>query len=639
MNIRQIQEAREFYGIDDWSSGYFAINDQGNVVCYPTANDHLSVDLSEIMDKCHELEVKTPVIVRFPQIIESQLQRMHTSFRQAIADYKYEGKHRGVFPFKVNQRHEFIENVVHWGRKMDYGLEVGSKAEFLAALSYQLSPDALLICNGFKDIEFINLAFIAASVGKNVVLVIEGIEELQLIIKQKQDFDCCPQIGIRFRLYSRGSGKWEKSSGEASKFGLTTIEVLQCLDLLEQEDMKDKLAMLHFHIGSQVTEIKRIKNAIKEAARVYSKIVKMGFNPSFLNIGGGVGVDYDGSKTSFASSANYSLQEFANDTVYVIGDVCKNEHVKCPDIVCESGRIIAAYHSVIVTDVRKVQGVETEDTLSDIGIRVDEKSHKFLIDLKDILDNINKKNYIEFYHDAVEYFEELFTLFSLGYVQLKDRAMGEEIFHRICHRALYYASYEQHPPEEFEDLQKLMVSKYLANFSIFQSIPDAWAIDQIFPVMPIAYHTEKPTQKSTIVDITCDSDGCLSRFVDRRDVKPVLDLHTPPADRPYYIGFFLVGAYQESLASEHNLFGATNEIEIMIDQEGKWDIVKITKGDPIEELLEARNYDIKQMIASFKTQLSEAEQTGKIRENASVKLLKRLKDYMKAMPYLVSNFD
>lgn len=637
MNIRQIQEAREIYGIDGWGLDYFGINDHGDVVCHPTGEEHLSVELPKAIAKVKELGVNAPMILRFPQITERQIEKLHLAFREAIRESNFQGGHRGVFPFKVNQRREFIDMVVKTGREFNYGLEVGSKTEFIAALSYDLAEDSLFICNGFKDREFIQLGFTAKQMGKNVIVVVEGPDELALILEQSKHHDKnnCPEIGIRVKLYSRGSGKWAKSSGESSKFGLSTLEVLHCLKLLEDAGLQDKLAMLHFHIGSQITEIKRIKNAIKEASRVYCKVHKMGYKPRFLNIGGGVGVDYDGSKTSFQSSANYSLQEFANDVTYVIGEVCKNEDVACPSIVTESGRVIAAYHSIVVTNIREVQGTETQESLDDLGLELDPTtSHKSLLELNYLLENINRKNFVEYYHDAIEYYEEMFTLFNLGYIQLKDRAIAEHLFYRICRRALYFSSFERHQLEEFEDLQQRMVSKYLANFSIFQSIPDTWAIDQLFPVMPLSHHEEKPTHKATIVDITCDSDGCLEKFVDRKDVRNVLDLHTPGGNEPYYLGFFLVGAYQESLSNEHNLFGAINEAEIVMDDEGNWEVTKVTKGDPIEELLVSRNYDSAQMVESYDRQIEAGVKTGRIKPEEVASVRERLHFFMGASPYL-----
>ncbi len=634
MNIRQIQEARDLYGIDEWGAGYFGINDEGKVVCHPTGEEHMSVPIPEVVATLKKQGIHTPLILRFPQIVECQLERMHLAFRQAIQEFSFKGRHVGVFPFKVNQRREFIDAVVSCGQRLDYGLEVGSKTEFIAALSYPLTSDSLLVCNGFKDREFIEMAFIGSALGKRVIVVVEGPDELAQFIDMAKTRQQAPEVGLRVRLYSKGAGKWEKSSGDSSKFGLTTTEMLNCLGLLEEANLKGLLSMLHFHIGSQITEIKRFKNAIKEASRVYSKVVKMGYNPHFLNIGGGVGVDYDGSKTSFLSSANYTMQEFANDAIYVCGEVCNNENVPHPTIVTESGRVIAAYHSVVVTDIREVQGEETYPSDHPIPDISDAETHKSIKELKYILDNINRKNFVEFYHDSIEYQEELFTLFNLGYLNLQDRCLAEDLFRRICRRALYFSSFQKHQLEEFEDLQKLMVSKYLANFSMFQSIPDSWAIDQLFPVMPLSRHDEKPSHKATIVDITCDSDGCLDTFIDRSDIKTSLDLHIPN-DLPYYIGFFLVGAYQESLANEHNLFGAIHEAEIYINRDGDWDITKITKGDPIEELLQSRNYDVEQMVECYQNQLQKAvEKQGMNNEEATV-ILEKLKKFMRTTPYLL----
>lgn len=640
MNIRQIQEARELYGIDGWGNAYFGINDEGHVVANPTGEEHISVSLPQVMDELTKKGLTAPLILRFPQIIECQLERMHKAFKSAIADANFKGRHMGVFPFKVNQRREFIDAIVNAGQKMDYGLEVGSKTEFIAALGYKLQDNALMICNGFKDREFIEMGFIAKAMGKNVVLVVEGPDELQMIIDMAASgqYKVVPEIGLRVRLYSKGSGKWEKSSGEQSKFGLTTTEVMHALQMMQKANIPEKLAMLHFHIGSQITEIKRFKGALKEAARVYSKVIKAGFQPRYLNIGGGVGVDYDGSKTSFQSSANYSLQEFANDAVYVLMEICDNEGVQHPTIVTESGRVIAAYHSVVVTNIREVQGADVNTDADDILDleSVDPSAHKALNELKYILHNMNRKNYVEYYHDSIVYQEELFTLFNLGYLQLSDRAVAEELYHRICRKALYFAGFERHVPEEFENLQKIMVSKYLANFSIFQSIPDSWSIEQLFPVMPLSRHDEKPSLKATIVDITCDSDGCLTTFIDRADTKTVLELH-PPSDSPYYIGFFLTGAYQESLANEHNLFGAIHEAEVHVTPDGEWEITKLTHGDPIDELLISRNYDMDAIKANYLVQCQDAEQKGLLKADDSRKLCEKLNKLTQAYPYLTEN--
>ena len=635
MNIRQIIASKELYGIDEWGSGYFSIDKKGHVICAPVPEQTGVISIPDVIEKAKELGVKTPMILRFPQIIKGQIKKMGTAFDRAVKEFNYEGKHYGVFPFKVNQRREFIDAIVSCGKEMNWGLEVGSKTEFVAAMSYQLSNESLLICNGFKDSEFISMAFAASNLGKKVVLVVEGPDELQLIIEHIKEHHPknCPSIGLRVRLYSRGSGKWEKSSGETSKFGLTTVELMHALELLNASNLQDKLTMLHFHIGSQITAIKRFKNALKEASQVYAKIVKLGFNPSYLNIGGGVGVDYDGSHTSAQSSANYTLQEFANDAVYVIGDVCRNENVAFPNIVTESGRVIAAYHSIVVTDIREVQGEESTqntDSREDIHYTGEQKN---ILELLYINKHISSKNYSEYYHDAVEHHEDLFTLFNLGYVTLEERAVAEQLFHKISMVTLQYASFQKHIPEELEQLKKLKVSKYLANFSMFQSIPDAWSIDQLFPVIPLSRHNEKPSHRGTIVDITCDSDGCLDRFADRKTDKSALELHKPNS-HPYYLGFFLVGAYQESLSNEHNLFGAIHELEVFMDSSNEWHVAKVTQGDPVIELLICRNYKEDELLRSFSEQVSKSVQKGVINSKEGEETLKNLRSFMYTYPYL-----
>ncbi|MBP6217048.1 MAG: biosynthetic arginine decarboxylase [Oligoflexales bacterium] len=638
MSIRQLHESIEHAGIAEWGAGYFSIDKAGHVVCTPHGKDKGSVSLPELIQQAKKQSVSTPMIVRFPQIIKSQMQKMHLAFKNAVHEFNYHGHHFGVFPFKVNQRREFIDAIVSCGEDLHWGLEAGSKTEFVAALSYPISKDALFICNGFKDSEFVDMAFIASTLGRRVVLVVEGPDELELIIqhmkKPGMDLSRCPEIGLRVRLYSKGAGKWENSSGQSSKFGLTAVEIMHALSLIEENNLKSRLTMLHFHIGSQITAIKRFKDALREAARVYSKIIKLGFTPSLLNIGGGVGVDYDGSQTSSMSSANYTLQEFANDAVYVIGEVCKNEDVRCPHIVTESGRAIAAYHSVVVTDIREVQGEESLEGIISPKFRPNlQEAHKSIVEIDYILKNISSKNFSEYYHDAVELNDDLFTLFNLGYISLKERAIAEDLFHKICLKTLSFASSLKHPPEEFVSLQKLKVAKYLANFSIFQSIPDSWAVDQLFPILPLSRHLEKPTHKGTIVDITCDSDGCLDRFIDRRQERNSLDLHSPNGE-PYYLGFFLVGAYQESLANEHNLFGAIHEVEVLLKEDQTWEITKVTQGDPIKELLICRNYSIEELMENYKCFVSEAVETGRINKEEASDIIHKISECFNLYPYL-----
>ncbi|MEY2986731.1 MAG: hypothetical protein RJB13_252 [Pseudomonadota bacterium] len=626
-----IQDALQKYGIDGWSSGYFGVSSRGMVQVHPFGNEDTSLDIPKILEVAAEKRIQTPLILRFPQILDTQLGRLHKSFRNAMEEYKYEGDLRCVFPYKVNQRKEFIDALVESGRKHAYGLEVGTKAELFAALSYELHPDALMVCNGFKDSHYIEMAFSAKRMGKNIILVIEGTDELKFIIEYAKQVGFCVDIGLRAKLYAKGSGLWEKSSGTESKFGLSSVEMMEALWLIEEAGLKNSLAMVHYHIGSQITEIKRVKNAMKEASRVFSKIYKNGFNLRFLNIGGGIGVDYDGSKTSFYASANYTLQEFANDVVYIVQEVCRSEDCPPPTIVSESGRAVAAFHAVLVTDVREVEkmGGDIQE------IKVAEEDHKLLHDMMNIVNQMNSKNYVEFYHDSIEYRDELFTLFGLGYLGLEARAKAEVMVNEIANKALHYHALSGVQLEEFEDLAKSRTSKYLANFSIFQSIPDSWSIEQLFPVMPLTRLNERASKTGVIMDITCDSDGCLDKFVDKRDVKPSLELHVPQSDTPYHIGFFLVGAYQEALGNNHNLFGAVNELIVTIAADGQIEALEEVKGEDVGELLRAMNYTDEGITAGYSQQLEKRVASGQLSKSDADQIFSQVKGYFGEYPYLL----
>ncbi len=630
MNHKNIQTARHVYGIDNWGASYFGISPQGSVTVQPFGGQECSLDLAEIVSRAQERNISTPLILRFPQVLQSQIGRLHNAFAEAASECDYEGAIRCVFPFKVNQRREFIDALVSSGHQFRYGLEVGTKPELFAALSYDLHSDALLVCNGFKDSSFIQLAFDAKRMGKNVVLVVEGTDELKYIIDHAEKVGFCVDIGLRAKLYAKGAGLWAKSGGAESKFGLSTVEMMESLELLRKAGLSEHLAMLHYHIGSQITEIKKVKNAMKEAGRVFAKIVKMDFGLKYLNIGGGIGVDYDGSKTSFYASANYNLQEFANDVVYIIKEVCESEGVAPPTIVSESGRAVAAYHAVLVTDVREV-----EQMGGDVNqLQITEQDHKSLKELKFACDEMNSKNFVEYYHDALEYRDELFTLFNLGYLELAERSKAEVLFEEVCQKALYFHSQAGVSIEEFEDLAKGRLSKYLANFSIFQSIPDSWSIEQLFPVMPLQRHDEKYSRKGVVMDITCDSDGCLDQFVDQRDVKKSLELHVPHADVPYYIGFFLVGAYQEALGNNHNLFGATNEVIVEVDPKTGQTTETDVLGEDVGEILRAMNYEDEQILSGYRKQLTRRCEEGFLAEEEKEGILRRAQSFFEEYPYL-----
>ncbi|MBA3694521.1 MAG: biosynthetic arginine decarboxylase, partial [Acidobacteria bacterium] len=542
-----IEQTIETYGIENWGAGYFGVNRKGNLIVRAAENDTLSADVKEIIDDLKTRGVNTPVLLRFPQLLAGQIRKLQKSFKNSIKEFDYGGGHMCVYPMKVNQNRAVIEEYLREGRRYNFGLEAGSKAELYAALAMEQSDESLLVLNGFKDREFIRLAFAGAQAGKNVVIVIEKLSELEHTIKIADEMTFenpetkLPMIGVRVKLYSKGSGKWEKSGGEAAKFGLTTTEILEVIRRLNEAGRTEMLKLLHFHIGSQLTDIKRIKSAMREAARTYAKIRQLNIPVDFLDVGGGMAVDYDGSRTSFESSANYNAQEFANDVIYVIKTVCDDEDVPHPTIIQESGRYLSAYHAILVTNIQDEIETVVED-LTPLTITADDPP--VVRELHDLRSNITGKNYREYYHDALENREELFTMFNLGLISLEARGKGEVLFWDICERADEFAQQKKYVAEEFNDLRQLLCAKYLANFSVFRSMPDNWALEQLFPIVPIHRLNKKPTEYATLCDITCDSDGIVDKFVDLHDVKPVLELHKLIKDEPYYLAMMLVGAYQ-----------------------------------------------------------------------------------------------
>jgi arginine decarboxylase len=591
-----LEEVIQTYGVENWGAGYFEVNRKGHLAVRPAEGDPRSIDVKELIDHLvDQRKLQLPILIRFPQILTNQLKKLQRSFSEASREFNYTGTHFGVFPMKVNPRREVVEEFLREGSKYNFGVECGSKAELYAALSLDQTPESLLICNGFKDEAFINLALMGVSIGKRVIIVVEKLNELKMILRRAQETGVRPLVGIRAKLYSKGSGKWASSGGESAKFGLTPSEMLECIRLLREYEMEDLLKLLHFHIGSQITDIKRVKAAMKEAARVYSKIRQMRIDVEYLDIGGGLGVDYDGSKTTFESSVNYTTQEFANDVVYTIKSVCEDENVPEPNLVTESGRMMSAYHAIFVMSIR--DEIETfADDRPEISVTDDDP--QVIVELKALYDDINAKNYREYYHDALDHKDELHTQFNLGLISLEDRAKGEVLFWEVCARASKFAQTSKLQEEEFDDLKRILASKYLCNFSVFRSVPDHWAIDQLFPIMPIHRLNEQPTDYATFVDITCDSDGHIDKFVDLKDVKEVLELH-PFTGEPYYIAIFLVGAYQEVMGSYHNLFGQTNEAHVIIDTDGRYHIKKIVQGSRIGDMINYARYDKSQAWENF----------------------------------------
>jgi arginine decarboxylase len=628
-----IAEVAQTYGIENWGAGYFDINSQGNLIVRPAEGDPRSVDVKRIVDDLISRRVKLPILLRFPQIFAAQVRKMNQSFRAAMQEYGYKGEHLAVFPLKVNQRRQVIEAYLEEATKHHYGLEAGSKPELYAAIALDQSPESLLVCNGFKDDSFLDLAFVGTRAGKNVVIVIEKLSELGKVVDRVLETGIRPMVGMRVRLYTRGSGRWEKSGGEQSKFGLTTTELLQAIKMLSDAGMVDMLRVLHFHIGSQITQIKRVKAGVKEAARVYAKIRKMGIDVDHLNVGGGAGVDYDGSKTSFESSVNYTLQEFANDVIYTIKSVCEEENVPEPNVITESGRVLVAYHAMLVTNI--IDEIETVQGLHNITITGNEA--QVILELYDLYTTMTAKNFLEYYHDALEHKEELFTLFDLGFLSLEDRAKGEVLFWEVCGKANNFAKMTQVKSEEFDDLRKLLSAKYLCNFSVFRSVPDHWAIDQLFPIIPIHKLNEPPKDTATLCDITCDSDGVVDKFVDLHDVKEVLEVHDLKPGEPYYLAMMLIGAYQEVMGNFHNLFGTTNEAHVIISGDGQYHISRVIPGSNVGDMVTFARYEKEFLQDGFRNLLNRQIKKGKLTEQQATSLSDEYESHYHGYTYLAGN--
>ncbi|MBP6002979.1 MAG: biosynthetic arginine decarboxylase [Pyrinomonadaceae bacterium] len=634
-----IDQTIETYGIANWGADYFGVNRKGNLIVRSPENDNLTADVKEIIDDLKKRGVNTPILLRFPQLIFGQIRKLQTAFRKSIKEFDYEGGHLCVFPMKVNQNRAVIEEYLREGSRYNFGLEAGSKAELYAALGLEQSKESLLVLNGFKDRDFIKLAFAGAAAGKNVVIVIEKMSELDHTIDLAEETSRLnkdiklPMIGVRVKLYSKGSGKWEKSGGEAAKFGLTTTEILEVIRRLQESGRIDMLRLLHFHIGSQLTDIKRIKNAMKEAARTYAKISKMGIPIQYLDVGGGMAVDYDGSRTSFESSANYNAREFANDVIYVIKTVCDDEDVPHPTIIQESGRYLSAYHAMLVTNVQD----EIETVVEDLTPMIMEADDPVVVkELFDLRETINAKNYREYYHDALEHREELFTMFNLGLISLQAKGKGEVLFWDICEKADQYAQLKKYVSEEFDDLRRLMCAKYLANFSVFRSMPDNWALEQLFPIVPIHKLNKKPTEYATLCDITCDSDGIVDKFVDLHDIKPVLELHKLVKNESYYLAMMLVGAYQEVMGNNHNLFGVPHEAHIFIGEDG-YIIRKVIYGATLGDSLATVRFDAVQLHDTFRKAVMLRIKEGILTNTEGSKLIEFYEDQVDSYTYLTPN--
>ena len=602
-----IEDSKELYNINGWGTSYFGINQEGDVFVTP-CKDNTQIDLRDVMDELALRDVAAPVLLRFPDILDNRIEKTASCFQQAKKEYDYKAENFIIYPIQVNQMQPVVEEIISHGRKFNLGLEAGSKPELHAVIAVQCQSDSLIVCNGYKDQSYIELALLAQKMGKRIFIVIEKLNELDIIAKAAKKLDVKPNLGIRIKLASSGSGKWAESGGDASKFGLTSAELLQTLKKLDAIGMHDCLRLIHFHIGSQITKIRRIQTALREAAQFYINLHKMGYNVDFVDCGGGLGVDYDGTRSSSSeSSVNYSIQEYVNDCVYTFVDAANKNNIPHPNLITESGRSLAAHHSVLVIDVLETASLPEMPE----EFEAKETDHQLVKDLYEIWDNLNTRNMLEDWHDAEQIRDEALELFSHGIVDLKTRAEIESMYWSVCHEINMLAKQIKHVPEELRGLDKILADKYFCNFSLFQSLPDSWAIDQLFPIVPIQRLDEKPSRNATLQDITCDSDGKIANFVTGGHIGHVLPVHPLKRNEPYYLGVFLVGAYQEILGDMHNLFGDTNAVHISV-KDGKYHIDQIFDGETVEDVLDYVQYNPKKLVRQLETWVTKSVKQGKI---------------------------
>jgi len=628
-------DAIALYNVDRWGGGYFTINRDGNVAVRPNTKAREEIDLMELVAEARSRGLAFPMVIRFQDLLRHRVQTINKAFAEAIAELDYKGVYRGVFPIKVNQLREVVEEILDAGQKFHFGIEAGSKPELMAALAVHTDPESLVICNGYKDTEFIRMALLGRKLGKTVILVVEKLEELAHILRVSQKMGVEPHIGLRVRLLSKGAGKWATSGGENAKFGLSTAELVEASEMLHAAGLADALKLLHFHVGSQVPDIRTIKRATREAARFYGKLKKMGHALGYLDVGGGLGVDYDGSRTTFDSSTNYSLDEYARDIVYSIAEICDAEKVPHPTIVSESGRAIVAHHSVLVVEafgsIEKSKGAK-----SVLAAKDDPKPVHEMIEVRE---NLGSKNRLENLHDAQEIRERAQGMFDLGLLDLPAKAKVETIYWEIAAKIVEMFRAMRYVPEEVKEMEVALGDQFLCNFSVFQSLLDHWALGQLFPVMPIHRLNEAPDRNATLVDITCDSDGKVSKFVDLQDVKETLPLHRWEPGQPYYIGFFLAGAYQDIMGDLHNLFGRVNEMHVFLDEdeESGYYVEEVLPGSTIAQVLSLTQWDTNELARRMKSQTDAAIKSDRLKPKEGMRLLD---DYERTLTgYTYLNFD
>jgi arginine decarboxylase len=619
-----IEDSLELYNVRAWGKGYFAINAAGHVVVRPDGTERREIDLYEVVEGLEARDLTTPVVVRFSDILAHRLKRLHDAFAQAIAENDYQNRYAAVYPIKVNQQRLVVEEVYRYGKEYGFGLEVGSKPELLAVMAMtENAPERLIVCNGFKDDSYIEAVTLATRLGRTIIPVVENFDELGLILKHARNYQVRPRLGVRVKLFSEGSGRWSASAGEKSKFGLFITEILELFNVLKAHDMLDCLQLVHCHPGSQLQDIRRVKEAINELAHVYAELKLMGAGLQYLDVGGGLGVDYDGSGTNFASSMNYTLNEYASDVVYRVASVCNAREIPHPMIVSESGRAVAAYHSVLIFDALGSSALDKFRVTGDRGedYSGDEELPQPVQDLFEAYRAVSERRLVECYHDALTAREQVLQMFNLGLLSLEFRGLAERLYWATCAKIRDACRKAAHLPEELEDLESILSDTYFCNFSVFQSLPDSWAIDQLFPILPIHRLDERPTRTAVLADITCDSDGKIDHFVSLRDVKRTLELHELKAGEKYYLAVFLVGAYQETLGDLHNLFGDTHVVHVRLHDEGGWWIEEIVKGDTANRVLEYMEYDVAELYPALARDCERAIRDGRmtIAESQAIK--------------------
>lgn len=624
-----IGKAEDLYNVRSWGKGYFGINALGHVTVHPDKIPHRSIDLKVLVDEIVQRGIKPPLLLRFTDILKRCLTELHDEFNKAIAECKYQGGYRCVYPIKVNQQRHVVEEILRFGEEYGFGLEAGSKPELLAVLALAREEGTPIICNGFKDAPYIESVTLAQKIGKLIIPVVENFSEVELIVQIAARHQVRPLLGVRTKLYSRGSGRWESSAGPTAKFGLSIAELLQTLDYLKSQGIADQLKLLHFHIGSQISNIRNLKEAINEAARIYVELVKSGAGLEYLDVGGGLGIDYDGSQTNFGSSINYTLGEYASDVVYGIQTVCDQAGVPHPTIISESGRAVAAYHSVLVFNVLGTSRVDDHTPPP----RQEKKLPTPIANLYDTLNDVTSKSALEMYHDAIKYHDDAINLFNLGYLTLTERNLAEQLFWSICREVHKIVARLDYIPEDLEALGPMLADVYFCNFSLFQSMPDSWAVHQLFPIMPIHRLEERPERRATLADITCDSDGKIDRFIDLRDVKHVLELHAPTSDG-YYLAAFLMGAYQEILGDLHNLFGDTHAVHVRLHEDGRPAIDTVVKGDSVREVLQYVQFSAEELLARLRREVEKALRSERISLDEAGKLLRFYEAGLDSYTYL-----